>query len=144
MLLTVFFDSDALVAGSASRSGASFLLLQLCELGLLKGVTCQCALGECRRNLKKKLPDALPVFNRIIEMSVKVIDNPSNKSIQRVKNMAHLKDLSILAATVQCEANYLITFNIKHFHPAPAFSLEVCKPGDLLKKIRILLNTMAV
>ena len=33
----VFFDSDVMIAGSASASGASFALLHLAELGLIKG-----------------------------------------------------------------------------------------------------------
>lgn len=143
MLLTVFFDSDALIAASASRSGSSFLLLQLCELGLLKGLTCQRVIDECRRNIKKKLPEAEPVFNQIIERTLKIVDDPSPELVQKLKDMAHFKDLPILASAVQCEAKYLITFNVKHFHPGTELSISVCKPGDLLKEVRILLNKMA-
>jgi predicted nucleic acid-binding protein len=35
--LPVFFDSDVMIAGSVSTHGASFALLQLAELGLIKG-----------------------------------------------------------------------------------------------------------
>ncbi|MFQ5709699.1 MAG: hypothetical protein ACE5HO_19775 [bacterium] len=55
----VFFDSDALIAGCASRQGAAFVLLQLSDLGLLQGLTSQKAVAECRKHLQIKLPDAV-------------------------------------------------------------------------------------
>lgn len=55
----VFFDSDALVAASASRQGADFILLQLSELGLIQGFISQKVGDECRKNLHNKLPEAL-------------------------------------------------------------------------------------
>ncbi len=56
LLRKIFFDADALIAGSASQTGASFLLLQLCEIRILTGLTCLLVVEECRRNLRKKLP----------------------------------------------------------------------------------------
>jgi hypothetical protein len=47
-----------------------------------------------------------------------------------------------LASAIQHEANYLVTFNTKHFHPDPAFKIVVCKPGELLQRIRDLLNEL--
>lgn len=74
-LLTIFFDANVLIAGLFSQSGASFLLLQLCELGLLKGFTCKQAIDECREAIRAKLPEAEPIFEKIIANSVEVLPN---------------------------------------------------------------------
>ncbi len=52
----VFSDADALLAGSASTTGAAHLLLCLSELGVIKGTTSIQAKDEAQRNLSKKIP----------------------------------------------------------------------------------------
>ena len=74
----VFFDSDALMAGSASRKGAAYILLQLSELGLIHGFISQDVVYECRKNLQKKLPEALPTFEQIVSKALTVVESPAN------------------------------------------------------------------
>ncbi len=142
MLVSIFFDADALIAGSASRTRASFILLQLCELGLLKGFTCQQVIEESQRNLQKKLPNSLPAFNRIVAVSLSVVDDPSRKWLEEAKKLADCKDVPILAAALQANADYLVTFNLRHYHTNSSVKIQICSPGDLLKNIRILLNQL--
>ncbi len=138
----VFFDSDALIAGSASPDGASFVLLQLSELGLIKGFTSKKVVDECCKNLQKKLPGALPIFEQIISCTLKVVANPSNKETEPYNNMAHEKDLPILASALKIKAQFLVTFNTKDFYPKPELGLKVIEPGDLLKSIRSKLSKL--
>ena len=58
--IRVFFDADVLMAGSISSSGASHILLRLCEYTVLKGLTSQQAVAEAARNLQEKMPEGLP------------------------------------------------------------------------------------
>lgn len=138
----VFFDSDALIAGSASPHGASFVLLQLSELGLVQGFTSKKVVDECCKNLQKKLTEALPAFEQIISYALKVVANPSNKETALYKDMAHVKDLPILVAALKIKAQFLVTFNTKDFYPKPELGLKVVEPGDLLKRIRIKLSEL--
>ena len=138
----IFFDADALIAGAASRSGASFVLLQLCELGLLQGLTCTQVISECRKNLQLKLPQAVPVFETLVERTLTVHRNPTGKELEDYPNMADPKDLPILVAAILQNADYLVTFNTRHFFPDPATGLTVCKPGELLQTIRQMLNRL--
>lgn len=131
-----FFDSDALMAGSASHQGAAFILLQLSELGLIQGYTSQKVIAECRKNLHLKLPDALPSFDQIVSHALTVLENPSDKDTVAYSGMAHKKDVLILAAAIKVQAHFLVTFNTKDFYPAPELGLTVLEPGDLLKRIR--------
>ena len=135
-LIKVFFDADVLIAGSASATGASFLLLQLCELGLLKGLTNNQVVVEFQRNIQKKLPQAELTFNEIIKNSIEIFQESSNCNYESYKNMADKKDLPILVSAILCETDYLITFNIKHYSPDSSISLVVTNPGTLLEKIR--------
>ena len=140
--LTVFFDADVLIAGSASKSGASFILLQLCELGIIEGMTCKYVIEECKRNITKKIPDALPIFKKIVSKTLSVQDTVQNDIIEQYENMAHRKDLPILAAAIIKKVNYLVTFNTKHYYKKRIHDLIVCSPGDLLSIIRLKLNDM--
>ncbi len=142
MLLKIFFDADVLIAGSASKAGSSFILLQLCELNILHGLTSSQVIEECRVNLQKKLPQAESIFEQIVERSLEVLENPNPEEIKEFINMAHPKDLPILVTAIFSKANYLVTFNTKHFHPDPNFELTVIKPGELLHKIRLIMNQL--
>ncbi len=64
----VFADSSILMAGSASRTGASRGVLTMAEIGLFQLVISEQVLIECERNISKKLPDALPSF---LQLSLK-------------------------------------------------------------------------
>ena len=142
-LLTLFFDANVLIAGSFSQSGASFLLLQLCELGLLKGFTCKQAIDECREAIREKLPEAEPIFEKIIANSVEVLPNSTWPEMNELKDIAHRKDVQILAVAIKAGANYLVTFDTEDFHPDPKLGLIVCKPGELLKMIKGKLTELA-
>lgn len=139
----VLFDSDVVISGSASRQGAAFVLLQLSELGLIKGFISPKVVDECRKNLQIKLSDALPTFQQIISHALTVTTNPSEKEISEYSKMAHQKDLPILTAALRIKAQFLVTFNTKDFYPDPEFGLIVLQPGDLLKMIRLRLSQLA-
>ena len=137
----VFFDSDAMIAGSASASGASFALLQLAELGLIKGFVSVQVLEECRKNLAKKLPDAIASFEKIVERCVTVgTAVPDEDSLSLLSSQAHKKDVSILASALETKASFLVTFNVKDYWPHDTTQLEVLTPGELLSRIRLALN----
>ena len=49
----------------------------------------------------------------------------------------HPKDRHVLAAAVTCHADYLVTFNLKHFAPQPtgAHDVAVIGPSTFLKDL---------
>ncbi|HID61354.1 MAG TPA: PIN domain-containing protein [Anaerolineae bacterium] len=58
-ILRLFLDSSVIIAGLASRIGASHTILALAELGLIRPVACPYILTEVERNLAKKVPEFL-------------------------------------------------------------------------------------
>lgn len=140
----VFFDSDVMIAGSASTTGASFALLQFAELGLIRGYISSRVLEECRRNLAKKLPDAVLPFEKIVERCVTVSTAiPSPASISLASSQAEEKDVFILAAALETAVCFLVTFNVKDYWPAETTGIEVLTPGELLFRIRLALDRQA-
>ncbi len=134
--VTVFFDSDVMIAGSASTTGASHMLLKLSEISIIKGIISRQVAEECRKNIRVKLPTALPVFNEIISRSVIIKRNPSPGFLSSIDGQAHPKDLPILAAALKSGAHFLVTFNVKDYFPVRSTGIEIIKPGNLLQEIR--------
>ncbi|KPV45429.1 PIN domain-containing protein [Alicyclobacillus ferrooxydans] len=130
--LIVFFDADVLVAGSASTTGAAHLLLTLSELGIIQGMTSAHVQEEARRNLAKKIPDALPEFEEIVQRAVTVDFSPTDTN--PFQNFAHPKDVHVLAAAVATHARWLVTFNLKDFYQPP--QITVLNPGQAIRTIR--------
>jgi len=54
--------------------------------------------------------------------------------------MAHPKDLLILTSVIKSGADYLVTYNTKHYFPVREHNLAVLQPGEMLQKIRLILS----
>ena len=140
--LRLFFDADVLIAGAASTAGASHLLLRLAELGVLEGITTRLARAEAERNLRAKLPHALPAFRALIREAIEVVDNPPLSTCVAFSTQAEVEDVPHLAAAVTQGCHYLVTFNTRHYRPE-AGTIEAVKPGKLLQLIRRQLVALA-
>jgi predicted nucleic acid-binding protein len=136
----VFVDADALIAGSASTSGASHLILRLGELGLIDVMSSAQVRGEVERNLARKVPAALPAFRALAEAACSWVPDPSK--VTALRGQADPKDLPILAAAIQAECEWLVTFNTKHFRPT-GNAIRVATPGKFVEALRSLLEELA-
>ena len=134
--LRVFFDADVLIAGSASRTGASHLLLRLAEVGLIDSVTCAQAVREVERNLAAKLPAAVPAFRAILTaVDMKVVsDSPASRAELHLAQV-HPDDRPILMSALASKCDYLATFNVRHYRGLRG-EIIVARPGDILAQIR--------
>jgi hypothetical protein len=130
-----------LIAGVASTTGASHILLQLSELTLVDCLTSQYAVNEAERNLLAKLPAAMPAFRLILRAAVEVIPDPPSSVVQSVANQAHAKDAPILAAAISGAADFLATFNVRHFRPREIPPV-ILQPGKILAQIRLSLTSL--
>jgi len=135
--LRVFFDADVLIAGAASKtySSASYILLQLAELTLIDGVICPYVRQEAERNLRAKLPQALPVFRALLRAAVREVPDAPKSKLKGLKGHAHPKDVPVMATALASGCQYLVTFNLKHY-PKPPAQLQVVEPGELVRHIR--------
>ncbi len=137
----LFLDTSALLAGLASTTGASNRILALAEARLVILVVSEQVLVEAERNLKEKLPKALPEYRRFVDACpLERIPDPSAADLTIAKGIIHAKDASILAAAKNAQVDYLATLNRKHFLDNPEVArksgLRIGAPDDFLAWFR--------
>lgn len=142
-LRKIFVDANVLIAGADSRSGASHAVLALAEVGLFKLVTCRQVLDEAERNLRKKLPRALPNFTvQMAQLSLEVTPVPEEEAIRQWVNIIEAKDAPILAAAFLARPDRFLTLNTRDFTPdvAVATGLIIQTPGEFIQELRFLIS----
>jgi predicted nucleic acid-binding protein len=140
----VFADSSVLIAGAGSRSGASRAVLTMAEIGLFKLVVSRQILDECERNLRKKLPAALPLFAELLAIiNLEIVADPPAEETAHWENFIEAKDAPILAAAVMTAPDRFLTLNPKDFTPAVAAQsgLLIQSPGEFVQEIRAIIET---
>jgi len=130
----VCLDSDVVIAGLFSKQGASHALLVLAEMGLVAVVLPLAGIDEVKRNLQEKLPEALPLFEKLLDAEWVDVHRPAPSAMEVALAYAHPKDAPIFAAALSSSASILVTHNTRHFQEIEA--VRVMKPGDLLVEIR--------
>ncbi len=142
-LRKVFADANVLIAGTASRTGASGAVLLMAEIGLFRLVVSRLVLEEAERNLRKKLPRALPNFaQQLAQLELEIVPPPTNEEVQRWAKIIEVKDAPILATAVSAQVDRLVTLNSKDFTPevAAQSGLRILSPADLVQEIRALVG----
>lgn len=136
--LRVCVDADVLFAGSASVSGASHVVLQLGELGIIDVRVADQARNEAERNLAVKLPAALPALRALIEVCTSPIPMAGSAAARRLVRAgeADPKDAPILAAAIAAECRWLLTFNVRDYRTE---RIRVSQPGPFLQELRSML-----
>ena len=113
----IFADANVLIAGADSRSGASNAVLLMAEIGLFKLAVSRLVLDEAERNLRKKLPRALPNFARqMAQIELEILPLPSVEEVRQWEAIIDAKDAPILATAVSAQVDRFLTLNSKDFH----------------------------
>ncbi|EAZ92280.1 PIN domain-containing protein [Crocosphaera chwakensis] len=136
---SIFADSSILIAGSASSTGASRVVLTMAEIGLFKLLISEQGLEECQRNINKKLPKAIPVFNEIIDnTNLEILPNPSLEEFSAYIDIIEPKDAPILAAALLVKADRLLSLNTKDFtqEVAQKTGIIIQTPSEFIQDIR--------
>jgi len=140
----IFADANVLIAGADSRTGASNAVLLMAEIGLFRLVVSRLVLDEAERNLRKKLPRALPNFARqMAQIELEIVPPPAVEEVQRWTGIIEAKDAPILAAAVSAQVDRLLTLNSKDFTPevAAQSGLQIVSPGEFVQEIRELVGS---
>ncbi len=143
MIPTVFVDANVLIAGSASRSGASRAIFALAEMGMIQLVVTRQILDETERNVRLKLPEILPVLAELLTyLNLQVLDDPEPDEYARWLPVIERKDAPILQAAVAVSADYFLTLNTRDFTPevAAASKLSIQTPAEFIQNIRHILS----
>lgn len=93
---------------------------------------------ESERNLQKKAPRAIPVFEIFKQVLVASSVDPSHRMVLEVARAVALKDAPIVAAARRARATYLATYDQKHLISQrqmiqASFGISVVFPDEVLK-----------
>ncbi|MBI3912233.1 MAG: PIN domain-containing protein [Armatimonadetes bacterium] len=141
---SAFLDANVLFSAAAgSRETACGALLDLCRHRLLHATTSAAARDEAERNCQKKLPpNALSELRQVLDNLVEILPDPPDAMLQAVQGQAHDKDLIHLATAVQARCLFLVTKNVRHYHPRPDCTITVYDPEEVIRRIRRALYTL--
>ena len=143
MKTRIFADANILIAGADSRSGASRAVLLMAEIGLFRLVVSRQVLDEAERNLRVKLPRALPNFaEQMAHLNLEILADPSLEESARWETIIEAKDAPILAAAVGANVDRILSLNTKDFTPevAEACGIPIQTPAQFIENIREIID----
>ncbi len=114
----VFLDSNVIISGLLSSKGAPRIILDLLCLHPpnLRGLTGEYNMLEIERNLTRKLPAALPVFQEYLpRMNLEVVPLPAREELEPWLGITVDKDVPVIVSTVNGKADFLVTGDTKDF-----------------------------
>jgi hypothetical protein len=107
------------------------------HLPILAGATGRYNLMEVERNLKKKMPAAIPLYREYLPgLGLEIVALPSRETVKSMTGVIAEKDIPILASAVACSAEYLITGDKKDFAGLKTnrrFNLTIIGPPDFIE-----------
>ena len=113
----VFVDANVLIAGTDSQSGASNAVLKMGEIGMFQLVVCQQVLDEAERNLRKKLPRALPNFAaQMARLRLEILPDPTIEQVRPWTEIIEAQDAPILCVAVASGVDRFYHFEHQTFH----------------------------
>ena len=121
-----------------SRRGASGAILALAEHGFVAAILPQAAVDEIRRNLSRLAPSALPAFDDFLRLPGFSVHEPKPDDLERARDLAHPKDVAVMAAAIGSGAPVLVTHNTKHFRSGAGVSVR--RPRDYVTSLREILG----
>jgi putative PIN family toxin of toxin-antitoxin system len=136
----VFLDTNVLIAGLASRTGASAAILDLGESEEILIVMSQHVLVEADRVFLAKFPHLIDQFRMFIKnLAPLLIDDPKPQAVHEASEVIELDDAPILAAVKSEKVDYLVTLDTKHFKTSKVgdyLTTPIVTPFEFLKAFR--------
>jgi len=137
----VFLDPNVILSGLISDLGAPRLILDVLSLGLpsIQGVTGRFNLTEIERNIARKIPAALTIFNDCLpKLDLEIVPVPFPEELRPYAGIVDDKDLPVLASAMMGRADLFVTGDKKLLSQMAAqntFSLRALPPADFLDRV---------
>jgi len=133
----VVLDSNVIVSGLRSATGASFRLLTLVRSGKLKPAVTAPLVFEYSDVTSRPgmLPHlAPPEIETFLDWFVSVSSHHDVHFLWRPL-LPDPKDDMVLEAAVSARVDYLVTHNLSDFRMAPTLGVGIMTPGQLLNRL---------
>jgi predicted nucleic acid-binding protein len=137
----IFLDSNVILSGLISGQGVPRLILDVLCLGLptIQGVTGRFNLNEIERNIARKIPAALAIFNdHLPKLDLEIIPVPFPEELKPYVGTVEDKDLPVLASAVMGQADFFVSGDKKLLSQIvgrTAFSMRSLSPAEFLDRV---------
>ncbi len=135
--LRAFLDTSVIIAGIASVKGSAREILRLAEIDLIDIVISRQVIVEADRNIESKLNELLTDYREYMKLlSPELVNDPTAKQVKKYISLINNDDAPILAAAELSEADYLVTWDRKHFisdRVQKNVKVKVVTPGEFLR-----------
>jgi predicted nucleic acid-binding protein len=114
----VFLDSNVIISGLLSAKGAPRIILDVLCLHLpnLQGVTGAYNMMEIERNLARKLPATIPVFQEYLpRMNLEIVPLPKCEELRPWFGITADKDVPVIVSAINGKADFLVTGDMGAF-----------------------------
>ena len=112
-------------------------MLQLSEIGLIELIVSRQVIVEADRNIEEKLPEMLNEYREFIKLLAPVlVDDPLQKDVAKYLTVINSDDAPILASAVISDADFLVTWDRRHFIGKNIHiysSLKIVTPGEFFE-----------
>lgn len=136
----VFLDTNVLVAGLASRTGASAAILDLGEAEEIVIVLSRQVLVEADRVILAKFPHLIDRYRLFLKnLAPLLADDPEPSAVTAAAQVIHPDDAPILAAAKHEAIDYLVTLNTRHFTSPQVrafLAVPIVTPAEFLTAFR--------
>lgn len=130
--LKIFVDTNVWFSAFYGSENAEKLIKAHIE-GKIKAVISQKVLDELVKNIKRKVPKALPHLRQLLEISPPVILKDQAEIRKDLENYVDKKDKRILASAINGKLKVFVTGNIKDFklkEIKKTYHIEVITPRE--------------
>ena len=136
----IFLDSNVLISGLFSSSGAPRLILDVLSIDLPgpKAVTGAYNVADVERNLRGKLPAAFPVFRAAMkQLGLEVIPFPLKEALVPLAGLTADKDIPVFASAIEGKVDILVTGDKKDLLKLRSRNLpfSIVSPTEFLDEI---------
>ncbi|MCA9408175.1 MAG: putative toxin-antitoxin system toxin component, PIN family [Candidatus Omnitrophica bacterium] len=136
----VFIDTNVIISGLMSHTGASAVILDLGEAEEILIIINQHILVEADRIFLTKFPHLVDQFRYFIKnLSPLLLDDPKPKAVHAAQKIIEIGDAPILATLKSEKIDYFVTLDTKHFKTPQVTSYietPILTPGEFLKKFQ--------
>ena len=137
----IFMDSSALFAAILSSTGAARELVRLAVNEEIELVISEDVVVETRRNIDRKAPELLSLFDRLLSaIDPEIVPSPSKKTVRAAEEYVAKKDAFIVAAAINANVDFVATFDRQHLIDPPEVrlrsGLSIETPGTILNYLR--------
>lgn len=134
----VFLDSNVILSGLISDTGAPRLILDVLSMNIpgLVAVTGRFNIVEIERNIRKKAPKVLPVYHEYFpKLQLEIMPMPSSAEVAKHSGIIADKDTPVLVSAIKGRADFLVTGDKKHFEKVKksvGLPFRVVSPAEFL------------